>query len=308
MPWTGCRSHVCGSGLDELDHRSVPALTAAAGSPRRPRRRPRRRTAARRARPRRPAVAVRPQVRLVRRPQGQVPRLGHDQRLLVDARADQHQPLGRPGDDAVVRRRTGAAVASSACTTAATISAGAAVGGRAAVAPASRSRVGRLGVARTAELVVGHRTRGRDRVQPRESLQGRAAERRHQPEQLGRHPDGAAARSRRPRRRGPPRATRPSPRATRTRGRRAAATRWSARGWSAAAPGRAASRRSRRGPRRTPRPPPRARPATQGGPWHGRLGHAYPRSTAAPGSLGSRCRHHPTSSAQPVIRRSHPRR
>ena len=52
------------------------------------------------------AVAVATQVRLVRRSQGQVPRLGYDERGRVDSPGDHHQPLGRPRDDPVVRCRT----------------------------------------------------------------------------------------------------------------------------------------------------------------------------------------------------------
>ena len=79
-----------------------------------------------------------------------MPGLGHDQRLLVDPAGDQHQPLGGPGDDPVVRgeRRGGAR---SACTTAATSSAGAEVGRAsarprpAAARPPRRRAAGRAG-------------------------------------------------------------------------------------------------------------------------------------------------------------------
>ena len=167
------------------------------------------------------AVAVAAQVRLVRRAaaRGARPRARP---------ATSRRRRGRPAPAARRRgrrsrcgRRTAPRSASSACTTAATSSAGA-DGRRRSRSRDAAQPVGGLGVPRPAELLVGQRAGGGQRVEPGQRLQRRPAEHRRQRQQLGRHPHRRLPRPRRPRRRAPRPASTPTPRAPRSRGRRAA--------------------------------------------------------------------------------------
>ena len=88
----------CESGVARMSGR---CSARDAGWPRPPRCTPRRRSSSQAWTPR-AAVAERAQVRLVLRAQGEVPRLRHHERLLVEAARDQHQPFGGPGDEPVV--------------------------------------------------------------------------------------------------------------------------------------------------------------------------------------------------------------
>ena len=144
----------------------------AAGWPRRRRRTPRRRRAASAWSPGAAAVGVAAQVRLVRRSQGEVAGLRHHQRLRVHPAADQHQPLGRPGDDPVGRWRTARRTPARRAAVRPSAAPAAPSRGPGATPAAARRR----GVARATALVGRHRGRGGQGVQPGQRLRRRPAE------------------------------------------------------------------------------------------------------------------------------------
>ena len=198
------------------------------------------------------SVAVATQVRLVRRAQGEVPGLRHDERRRVDSPRDQHQPLGCPGDDPVVRSRTGPTWR-----------------GRRAPAPRPSGPARRSPAASATATATARRCRASQAVPNRRPARSTA---RTPATASGRAPAPATAarcssarpteRPGRPTPPAPPRARTPIRPARRSRGRPSGATPPSAPEWSSAARGHAASRRCRRGSRRRPRGPLRARSAS----------------------------------------------